>query len=56
MKHEGPGVEDGQLDSLVRTRIRALRVAQGWSLEELAGRANLSQSSLSRIENGRRRL
>ncbi|MFC7818953.1 MULTISPECIES: helix-turn-helix domain-containing protein [unclassified Streptomyces] len=48
--------EDGQLDSLVRRRIRALRVAQGWSLEELAGRANLSQSSLSRIENGQRRL
>lgn len=48
--------DDGQLDSLVRKRIRALRVAQGWSLEELAGRANLSQSSLSRIENGQRRL
>ncbi|WP_111552611.1 helix-turn-helix transcriptional regulator [Kitasatospora sp. SolWspMP-SS2h] len=48
--------EDGQLDSLVRKRIRALRVAQGWSLEELAGRAHLSQSSLSRIENGQRRL
>ncbi|MFE3190007.1 helix-turn-helix domain-containing protein [Nocardia sp. NPDC059240] len=48
--------EDGGLDGLVRQRIRALRVAQGWSLEELAGRANLSQSSLSRIENGQRRL
>ncbi|WP_069173594.1 helix-turn-helix domain-containing protein [Streptomyces griseus] len=48
--------EDGDLDSLVRTRIRALRVAQGWSLEELASRAHLSQSTLSRIENGRRRL
>ncbi|MFC9031031.1 helix-turn-helix domain-containing protein [Streptomyces arboris] len=45
-----------ELDGLVRKRIRALRVAQGWSLEELAGRANLSQSSLSRIENGQRRL
>ena len=48
--------DDGGLDSLVRKRIRALRVAQGWSLEELATRANLSQSSLSRIENGQRRL
>ncbi|GAA1900773.1 helix-turn-helix transcriptional regulator [Streptomyces sodiiphilus] len=48
--------EDGELDGLVRKRIRALRVAQGWSLEELAGRAGISQSSLSRIENGRRRL
>jgi mannose-6-phosphate isomerase-like protein (cupin superfamily) len=37
--------ETEELDSLVRKRIRALRVAQGWSLEEL-----------SRIENGRRRL
>lgn len=48
--------EDGDVDSLVRKRIRALRVAQGWSLEELAARAHLSQSSLSRIENGQRRL
>ena len=48
--------EDGELDSLVRKRIRALRVAQGWSLEELATRARLSPSSISRIENGQRRL
>ncbi|MCX4775662.1 XRE family transcriptional regulator [Streptomyces sp. NBC_01264] len=48
--------EGGDLDSLVRKRIRALRVAQGWSLEELAVRARLSQSTLSRIENGQRRL
>jgi transcriptional regulator with XRE-family HTH domain len=47
---------DGELESLVRKRIRALRVAQGWSLEELATRANVSQSTLSRIENGQRRL
>ncbi len=48
--------DNGELDSLVRKRIRALRVAQGWSLEELASRARISPSSLSRIENGRRRL
>jgi transcriptional regulator with XRE-family HTH domain len=48
--------ESGELDSLVRKRIRALRVAQGWSLEELATRARVSQSTLSRIENGQRRL
>ncbi|GAB3161396.1 helix-turn-helix transcriptional regulator [Myceligenerans halotolerans] len=48
--------EDGELDRLVRKRIRALRVAQGWSLEDLAARARMSQSTLSRIENGRRRL
>ncbi|KAF4409032.1 MULTISPECIES: helix-turn-helix domain-containing protein [Streptomyces] len=48
--------DDGEIDSLVRKRIRALRVAQGWSLDELATRARLSPSTLSRIENGRRRL
>lgn len=44
------------VDSLVRQRIRALRVAQGWSLEDLAARARLSPSTLSRIETGGRRL
>ncbi|NUR59743.1 MAG: helix-turn-helix transcriptional regulator [Catenulispora sp.] len=48
--------ERDELDNLVRKRLRALRVAQGWSLEELAVRANVSQSTLSRIENGQRRL
>ncbi|MFD7099560.1 helix-turn-helix transcriptional regulator [Streptomyces xanthophaeus] len=47
---------NGELDSLVRTRIRALRVAQGLSLADLAARAHISQSTLSRIENGQRRL
>lgn len=46
----------GDLDGLVRKRIRALRIAQGLSLGDLAARAHLSQSSLSRIENGQRRL
>jgi transcriptional regulator with XRE-family HTH domain len=48
--------DDEDLDGLVRKRIRALRVAQGWSLDELATRARISPSTLSRIENGRRRL
>ncbi|XVS61015.1 helix-turn-helix domain-containing protein [Actinosynnema sp. CA-299493] len=48
--------DDDALDSLVRKRIRALRVAQGLSLEDLAARSHLSQSSLSRIESGQRRL
>jgi transcriptional regulator with XRE-family HTH domain len=48
--------DDGDLDSLVRKRVRALRVAQGLSLDELATRARLSPSTLSRIENGQRRL
>ncbi|GAA2686438.1 MULTISPECIES: helix-turn-helix domain-containing protein [Actinosynnema] len=48
--------DEGELDSLVRKRVRALRLAQGWSLDDLATRAKLSPSTLSRIENGQRRL
>lgn len=44
------------LDTLIRQRLRALRVARGWSLDELAFRAKLSPSTLSRIETGQRRL
>ncbi len=46
----------GALESLVRKRVRALRLAHGWSLDDLARRAMLSPSTLSRIENGQRRL
>jgi transcriptional regulator with XRE-family HTH domain len=51
MKQDIDGV-----DGLVRKRIRALRLAQGLSLDDLAARAHLSASTLSRIENGQRRL
>ena len=44
------------VDGLVRQRLRALRHAQGLSLGDLAERAHLSPSTLSRIENGQRRL
>ena len=44
------------VDGLVRQRLRALRLAQGLSLGDLAARAHLSPSTLSRIENGQRRL
>ncbi|GAA3756295.1 XRE family transcriptional regulator [Streptomyces tremellae] len=44
------------LDGLVRKRIRALRAAQGWSLDDLAERCHLSPSTLSRIETGGRRI
>ena len=44
------------VDRLVRQRIRALRLARGWSLDTLAGRAYLSPSNLSRIETGSRRI
>ncbi|MGW2836810.1 XRE family transcriptional regulator [Streptomyces sp. NPDC001493] len=48
--------QDGELDSLVRKRIRGLRTAQGWSLDDLAARCFLSPSTLSRIETGHRRI
>ncbi|BCJ39639.1 transcriptional regulator [Actinoplanes ianthinogenes] len=48
--------QDGELDALVRQRIRSLRVARGWSLDELASRAYLTPSTLSRIETGHRRI
>jgi transcriptional regulator with XRE-family HTH domain len=48
--------QDGELDGVVRQRIRGLRVAQGRSLDELAARCFLSPSTLSRIETGHRRI
>ncbi len=48
--------QDGELDELVRKRIRELRVARGWSLDDLATRCYLSPSTLSRIETGHRRI
>ncbi|MDR8411987.1 helix-turn-helix transcriptional regulator [Nonomuraea sp. 3-1Str] len=44
------------LESLIRRRIRGLRVARGWSLDALAARCHLSPSTLSRIETGHRRI
>ncbi|MEP6560531.1 MAG: helix-turn-helix transcriptional regulator [Nakamurella sp.] len=44
------------IDALIRQRIRALRLARGWSLDVLAGVCFLSPSTLSRIETGDRRI
>jgi len=52
MKQDEP--ED--LDALVRRRIRGLRLARGWSLDDLAARSYLSPSTLSRLETGHRRI
>lgn len=45
---------DHDIEHTVRTRLRTLRTSFGWSLDELAGRANLSASTISRIETGKR--
>lgn len=44
---------DGEL-SQIGPRLRALRHARGWTLDELAGRAQMSPSTLSRLESGKR--
>ncbi|MFF3013631.1 helix-turn-helix domain-containing protein [Streptomyces sp. NPDC057939] len=48
--------QETTLDATVRTRIRSLRKARGWSLDNLADRADISPSQLSRIETGHRRI
>ncbi len=48
--------QDGELDRLVRARTRGLRLALGWSLDDLAAQCYLSPSTLSRIETGHRRI
>lgn len=49
-------MKQDDVDGLIRSRIRALRIARGWSLDVLADRSFLSPSNLSRIETGKRRI
>lgn len=44
------------VDAVVRQRLRSLRLARGWTLDDLAERAAVSPSTLSRLETGDRRL
>jgi len=46
--------EPNDIDHVVRARLRSLRTTLGLSLDELAARANLSPSTISRIETGKR--
>jgi transcriptional regulator with XRE-family HTH domain len=48
--------QEPDLDSVIRQRIKGLRLARGWSLDTLAARCYLSPSTLSRIETGHRRI
>lgn len=48
--------QDLGLESVARTRLRSLRKARDWSLEELASRSNIGASTLSRLETGHRRI
>jgi len=42
------------VESIVRSRLRSLRLTLGLSLDDLAAQTNLSPSSISRIETGKR--
>lgn len=46
--------ELNEIEQVVRTRLRSLRNTLGLSLDELAARANLSPSTISRVETGKR--
>ncbi len=42
------------VEQTVRTRLRSLRTTLGLSLDELSARTNLSPSTISRVETGKR--
>jgi len=46
--------EPNEIEQVVRARLRSLRNTLGLSLDALAARANLSPSTISRIETGKR--
>lgn len=48
------GVVAVDVEQVVRTRLRSLRTTMGLSLDELAVRTNLSASTISRVETGKR--
>ena len=48
--------QDATIESVARRRLRSLRLARGWSLDELARRSYIGASTISRIETGQRRL
>ena len=47
---------DTGIEDTVRRRLRSLRLARGWTLDELARRSHIGASTISRIETGHRRL
>ncbi|OBH20121.1 XRE family transcriptional regulator [Mycolicibacter terrae] len=48
--------EESSVDLRVRRRLRELRTQQGLTLEDVATRARIDVSTLSRLESGKRRL
>jgi transcriptional regulator with XRE-family HTH domain len=48
--------QDPEIERTTRHRLRSLRAARGWTIDDLARRSHLSASTISRIETGHRRL
>lgn len=44
------------VETTARRRLRSLRQARGWTIDELARRAHIGPSTISRLETGDRRL
>lgn len=48
--------QDKLIEGTARRRLRSLRTARGWSIDELARRCHIGPSTISRIETGHRRI
>lgn len=44
-------MDESSIDRRIAQRLKSLRAARGWSLDELAGRCDVSRATLSRLEN-----
>ncbi|KWX21047.1 MULTISPECIES: helix-turn-helix domain-containing protein [Mycolicibacterium] len=53
---EAIAAAEENVDAMVRRRLRELRVQRGLTLEDVATRAQIDVSTLSRLESGKRRL
>ena len=49
-------MDETRIEEVARGRIRSLREARGWTLDDLARRSKIGASTISRIETGHRRL
>ncbi len=51
-----PMTQEDVVEDTARRRLRSLRTARGWTIDQLAARAHIGASTISRIETGHRRL
>lgn len=56
MQASGPTKTTDDVDLRVRRRLREIRTQRGLTLEDVATRADIDVSTLSRLESGKRRL